>query len=328
VSGPLASRRIVASADPDAVRDATAALTVGHDLAVHAGRRRIAGVVNGEALDRLNVVFVRYGAPVDVEAPATGERLAMTIPLGPMRVAWPAGAQTHTAGFALDGERPTLMTPDPAAGAIVIATDLAVLEDQLHVLAGTGLRRPLRFLAPGAGEPALAPAVSAETWRFALRQLEAVAGAELSVPVRRHLEDLLLSSLLLGLANTATALLRDQAAPGAPPAVDRAREYLEEHFDEPLTTYDVAREVGVSVRYLQARFRERYGASPMQVLRELRLQHARRELVAEARSRGRTVAHIAARSGFTHLGRFAGRYRERFGESPSQTIAGGRRGGA
>ena len=322
MDGRLASRRIVASTDPDAVRDATGALTVGHDLAVHDGRRTIDGLVNGARLDRVNVVFVRYGAPVDVEAPATGERLAMTIPLGPMRVAWPGEAPVvRTAGFALDAERPTLMTPDPQAGAIVIAADLVALEDQLALLAGRVPRAPLRFL--NAGEATLPAALSARTWRWAIDQLDAVATGALVGAVRRHLEDVLLSSLLLGLPHTAQHVLREEPAPAGPPAIDRAREHLEAHFDEPLTTSDLARAAGVSVRYLQRGFRARFGVSPMELLREVRLREARLALLAEARNRERTVADIAVRTGFAHLGRFAGQYRRRFGETPSQTLQGG-----
>jgi AraC-like DNA-binding protein len=322
MDGPLATRHLTSSTDPDAVRDATGALTVGHDIAVHGGRRCIDGLVNGARLDRVNVVFVRYGAPVDVEAPATAERMAMTIPLGPMRVSWPGEAPAvRRAGFALDAGRPTLMTPDPRAGAIVIAADLVAVEDHLQLLAGRTARGPLRFLR--AGDTALPPAASERTWRWAIDQLGAVPPAALVGAVRRHLEDVLLSSLLLGLPHTAVDVLREEEPPDCPPAIDRAREHLETHFHEPLTTTDLAREVGVSVRYLQRGFRERFGLSPMELLREVRLREARLALLAEARSRERTVADVAVRTGFSHLGRFAGQYRRRFGETPSQTLQGG-----
>jgi transcriptional regulator GlxA family with amidase domain len=52
----------------------------------------------------------------------------------------------------------------------------------------------------------------------------------------------------------------------------------------------------------------------MEVLREIRLQRVRTALI----DRGdRTVAEVALSCGFTHLGRFAGLYRARFGVSPS-----------
>ena len=46
---------------------------------------------------------------------------------------------------------------------------------------------------------------------------------------------------------------------------------------------------------------------------------ARRELVA-AHPSSHSVAKIALRNGFTHLGRFSVEFRERFGESPKQTL--------
>jgi Helix-turn-helix domain len=55
---------------------------------------------------------------------------------------------------------------------------------------------------------------------------------------------------------------------------------------------------------------------PMELLRDLRLDSARRELL-----RGQAgVTDIAARSGFKHVGRFAIQYRVRYGESPSATL--------
>jgi hypothetical protein len=87
MEGPLATRRLLASGDADRVRDAVGALAVPHDVLVERGPPTIAGLVNGARLRRMSVVYVRYGARVRVEAPATEARLALTVPLGPMRVA-------------------------------------------------------------------------------------------------------------------------------------------------------------------------------------------------------------------------------------------------
>jgi transcriptional regulator GlxA family with amidase domain len=64
--------------------------------------------------------------------------------------------------------------------------------------------------------------------------------------------------------------------------------------------------------------------SPMQYLRATRLEHAR-ELLRRSQPE-RRIADVALDCGFTHLGRFAIAYREKFGESPSETVGLGGRG--
>lgn len=320
MEGPLETRQILRSTDPDAVRKATGGLTVPHEIVVRRRDQRIDGVVNGAQLDRANVVFVRYGTSVEVEAPGTGGRIAMTIPLGPMGVAGAGAASVRTRGFVLNEESPTLMRPEPHAGALVIATDRGALERQLHVLTGSAPSRPLRFDA-SAGEPPMAATAIDATWRWAVAQLESVGDAPLSRAVRRHLEDTLLNAMLLGHRHSASALLTEEPDPADEDvtAIERARRYIDDHFHEPISTTTLAHEVGASARYLQAGFRRRYDATPTEVLLEVRLRHARSALLEQAARRERSVTQVALSSGFAHLGRFARQYRERFGESPSQT---------
>jgi transcriptional regulator GlxA family with amidase domain len=54
----------------------------------------------------------------------------------------------------------------------------------------------------------------------------------------------------------------------------------------------------------------------MRYLRDRRLDRARSEILRQPAAH---ITEIAAECGFTHLGRFAEQYRERFGESPSRT---------
>jgi transcriptional regulator GlxA family with amidase domain len=75
------------------------------------------------------------------------------------------------------------------------------------------------------------------------------------------------------------------------------------------------------VRSLQEGFRQHVGVSPMAYLRRVRLEHAHAEL-SEPRDGQRSVAAVAHRWGFGHLGRFAAAYRERYGVSPSDTLRG------
>jgi AraC-like DNA-binding protein len=82
---------------------------------------------------------------------------------------------------------------------------------------------------------------------------------------------------------------------------------------------DLAAIAGVGVRVLQEAFRQHVGMSPLTYLRRLRLDGVHSEL-SRSDPWQVSVSEVAYRWGFTHLGRFAGAYRSRYGVSPSQTL--------
>jgi transcriptional regulator GlxA family with amidase domain len=83
---------------------------------------------------------------------------------------------------------------------------------------------------------------------------------------------------------------------------------------------DPARAVGISVRQLQYAFVERFGSTPAEMLRDIRLAQAHQLLPEIDPKAAPTVAAVAHHCGFTRLSRFAIAYRDRFGESPSETV--------
>lgn len=309
---PLGGHRLVASREPLVLRDAVADLAVGHDVSVRSGL--LDGIVNGAALGSVNLVYVRYGGSVLVEAPATGSRVAVTVPLGPMEVRSRRERQTLShEGFVLAADHPTVMRPDPRAGAIVIATDRVRLDRALARLAG----RPVGGVEFGRqwAVPAASRAIVDATWRhvcFVLSTLPSIPPA-----TGRALEAALLDAILLGMPHSRSALLAAPRPVSGKDHGDRARAWLEEHYREPVSVADLAAGVGLSVRQLQEVVRVRFGLAPTQLLREIRLERAR-ELLASGTAA--TVAEAALDVGCTHLGRFAASYRERFGELPSQTL--------
>jgi AraC-like DNA-binding protein len=105
----------------------------------------------------------------------------------------------------------------------------------------------------------------------------------------------------------------------APRAMRQAMDAMQEHPEYPYTLTDLADITGVSTRSLQAGFRRYLGSTPMAYLRQVRLARAHDDLRAADPSQ-RTVAEIAYRWGFTHLGRFAAVYRARYGQPPSWTL--------
>ena len=103
-----------------------------------------------------------------------------------------------------------------------------------------------------------------------------------------------------------------------PRHVRKVEEYLQAHAHENVCADQLAQLAGVSLRSLYAGFKDFCGVSPMQYLRDLRLDRARADLLnlPDVPS----VASVALRWGFGHLGRFSADYKERFGESPSESL--------
>ncbi|XVV16239.1 AraC family transcriptional regulator [Actinoplanes sp. CA-131856] len=112
----------------------------------------------------------------------------------------------------------------------------------------------------------------------------------------------------------------DQPPPPTPPrAIRRVTDAVRERPERAFTVAELAAVGHVSVRSLQDGFRRHLGMTPMTYVREVRLGRAH-EILRQASYGEVTVAAVAHRCGFAHLGRFSAEYRARYGESPSQTL--------
>jgi AraC-like DNA-binding protein len=186
--------------------------------------------------------------------------------------------------------------------------------DKRTVLAHTGYDQLQIEPTLDLTRPELAP------WLAQLRMLaaspETIALAQRDARVAAGLERLIVTLLLAGQPHR---LLSSPAATAVVPrTVKRAQAFIAEHACEPITLADIAAAAGVPVRTLLDGFQRFSHASPMQLVRESRLECARERLLA-ARETER-VADIALGCGFANFGRFALAYREKFGESPSDTL--------
>lgn len=106
---------------------------------------------------------------------------------------------------------------------------------------------------------------------------------------------------------------------GATGRVREAIEYMHAFAHTPISTTDVAEHVGLSVRGLQQAFQRQVGTAPNALLRGIRLDRVREEL-RRASVGDLTVASVAMRWGFAHLGRFSAAYAARFSEYPRDTL--------
>lgn len=104
-----------------------------------------------------------------------------------------------------------------------------------------------------------------------------------------------------------------------PVLLRRAIAFIDENAHTDIALADIATAVYVTPRALQYMFRRHLGTTPMEYVRRVRLDLAHHELVANDRS-NTTVSTVARRWGFSHIGRFAARYRKTYGCSPHETL--------
>lgn len=148
----------------------------------------------------------------------------------------------------------------------------------------------------------------------------------------RRLEDLLLQNLDVSLGEQTQCMSGIGSVEGRPAGragpvptlaapwyVLRAKQFIGAHLDQDFDLADIAAVAGVSPRTLQNGFRSSIGLSPLAYRASLRIARVREEL-RDADPGTTSVTEVALKWGFTELGRFARRYRERFGENPADTL--------
>lgn len=108
---------------------------------------------------------------------------------------------------------------------------------------------------------------------------------------------------------------------GSPATLRRAVAFIDEHAHEDIAAADIAAAACVTTRAVQLAFRRHLNDTPMEYLRQVRLDHAHRQLVA-ADPEHESVTAVAYRWGFPSPSRFAAAYRKAYGVPPSRSLRG------
>ncbi|EPR10937.1 hypothetical protein L905_20285 [Agrobacterium sp. TS43] len=143
------------------------------------------------------------------------------------------------------------------------------------------------------------------------------SGLEASPLSLNALYDAAIYLLLENCHSRYSAELASHVASPSPRHVKWAIDFMHENISAALSLTDIAVAAKVSVRTLQQGFREFQNTTPMAYLQDIRLAAAHDDLLHC--DPGLSVADIACKWGFSHMGRFAADYSRRFGQLPSQT---------
>jgi AraC-like DNA-binding protein len=318
---PLDHHVICRTEDVDVLLTATNQRLWRQELELVDPASRLDARLHSRRLRDIVVSFLCYGTDVRthwttldtcyvVQLPVAG---ACTVYLPDRRIATGPGR-----GVVLPlGEEVTgRWTPDCAA--LVVRLERPALEERLRDTLDQSLTRPIVF-QPWLDVTEGRPRAWHAALEFCVREMNRLGSLVDSATTAGYIHDFLLSGLLIAQPHNYTDLLNGVVGHIPSRTVGIAVELMHSHPDRRHTVSSLAKEAGVSVRALEDGFRRQLDTTPHAYLRELRLRRARTELLA-ADSSATTVATIAARAGFLHLGWFAATYKRRFGETPSQTL--------
>jgi len=197
--------------------------------------------------------------------------------------------------------------------------DLYVITIPDHIMAATAAELGFNFRPPEAGVLQMYNESSAADIR---NTIESVSSELYMHPqgqlVAPHVLDYARESILMAiLQGTASPDVSDSE--GVRIAAARAaKDYIENQLHHRVLLSELCKVSGVGARSLQLGFLQLTGLSPIAYSRVLRLNGARRDL--RTSSSNTTVADVAIKWNFFHLGRFSADYKALFGEKPSQML--------
>jgi AraC-like DNA-binding protein len=322
VLAPARAKSVFRSTDVDETRLAIARVYAQHELDVVGPGQRLDAAFAAWDLGRVAVGYVRHGAEVIARPGKLGSYYGINMAVNGSAVLRCDRSDAELAPASAVVMSPTqeiVMRRSADCEEVALRIDRSALEAELSRTLGRDVDAPVVF------DPAMRLTTCAglnwkATLAFALNDIRNGTGSLDHPLVRSRVEQLLIDQLLLAQPHNFSEQLKTGYRPARPPAVRRAIDIIRARAAEPLTVPMLAELANVSVRGLQQGFRDHLGITPLEYMREVRLTRARDDLLAVGPGDGRSVTEIAYRWGFAHLARFAGYYKHRYGESPSETL--------
>lgn len=296
--------------------DAVSRIYCPHEVEIRGSNRSVA-----VALEVLHggiqpLVGLRYSAPVRIDAGDFQNLMLMTTCVDgsatavqqDFSAAWHRG-QTLPLSPGLS----TQLDFDGRFAQTSVRLDIERLEKLCSRWLNFPLDRPLRFeLRPFSAELETA-------WAQAVALILTYERMKIVLPraAATSLDEFMLSLVLAQHPHNYSNDLRRPSRAALPRVVREAEHWMRTGGPE-TSVSGVAARVGISLRGLEAGFREWRQMTPTQYLRNARLDAARTALLAPSEST--TVTSVALANGFFHLPRFSAYYRVAFDETPGQTL--------
>lgn len=274
-----------------------------------------------------SLAFAPFGDGITCSSGYIGGRVALTGPLSANMVTlgvglvmapgtrhWLNEVASGSVGVFLPGDEHDALYPPGSLYAVVTLAperleEVAALHDLVldpKTLGGTGIDANKSFSAPNLA-----------SLRMQFEQIHSGHPDSFSPHV---IGTQLLEGMVMHFARAPRFQIGGTDPRGLARIVARARTFIHENLDQPLSIDKIANAAATSHRTLHRAFHHVLDETPYSYVQKLRLHRIRHELVTDAEFEC-TITSVAHRWNILELGRFAAWYRDLFGELPSQTLA-------
>lgn len=318
---PLDRFRLFESQDVEETRELVARVFCDHELKLVGRGERLDTRMNCRRVRNMAIAAITYSGAVKVE-PGECESFFPVMALLTGRGTFRSDAESLQA---VPGLIPVVSPTAHLSMRLAAHTELVIariertsLELKLSELLDRRVTWPIRF--------SLAMDTSTlwgrgwyEAFRLCTLQLDTQGPDWAGTLAARSLESWLMEMLLFAQRSNYTDMLNGDVQPVPNRAVGIAIDIIQAHPEQPHSVGSLASAAGVSARALQEGFKRYAGKPPLTYLRGVRLQRAH-DALRVALPGSTTVSKVAWHWGFPHVSRFAGFYRKKYGQTPSQTL--------
>lgn len=319
---PLKKHLLFKSRDLDETQDKIQKIFNRHSLTLSSSKQQgINTVLHHAALDNISISYLKYGAEACIK-PQNIPFYLIEMPLsGYSKVCYEKRTLVTRPGMAFVAGPTTKFQKEWSSDCtkIIVKINREAIEHYLSTILQKSLKYPILF------EPGMSlKSPSSQLWckqiRILIEELENPESIinTFSSSAGAHFEQLLMWTILHTQPNNYLNELTANRSSVAPRFVRLAEEYIDTHCQEKITLADLIGVTNVTATTLLNGFRQHKGMSPMKYLKSVRLDRVYTEL--SNADHNTSVTDTALDWGFTQLGRFSGEYKERFGESPSETL--------
>ncbi|HIL94939.1 MAG TPA: AraC family transcriptional regulator [Pseudomonadales bacterium] len=317
---PLQQYTVFNTCDLDEARDEVAKIFRPHRLEM-IGKGKMDARQHHVPLGDISLNYIQYGAKVGIHPGCLDSFYLITLPINGS-----ASIRNGTFEYDLSPNRAAILnasTPldmfwEENCRQLVVQIDRCALEREMEVRLERPPVKPIEFgegfkLKSNNGKR-LQALVNYMYFEAEQGRLSGKSDETILCGLKASLFDILLDG---GHHNYSDILLKPKGTI-APKQVKLAEQYIHANAENPISINELSRICGTTPRSLQLSFKKFRDTTPMAYYWRVRMQRARLDLLAAENDL--TIAKVATKWGFNHLGRFSVEYKNSFGESPKQTL--------